>query len=74
MANQQIITGFDGSEPSRAAARWAAREAVRRGLPLQVLQAWPWGPSRPLGTGQAERWGREQLATEADALRALWPA
>ncbi|MER5351924.1 universal stress protein [Kitasatospora sp. NPDC002551] len=60
MARDRIITGFDGSEPSRAAARWAAREAVRQGLPLDVLQAGSRGPERA-------------PTTEADALRTLFP-
>ncbi|WP_035844233.1 universal stress protein [Kitasatospora azatica] len=70
---ERVITGFDGSDPSRAAVEWAAREASRLELPLEVLQAWPWGPSRPLGTGQAERWGREQLAAQADTIRSRFP-
>ncbi|MFF4486728.1 universal stress protein [Streptomyces sp. NPDC001544] len=35
-----ITAGFDGTEESLAAVAWAAREAVRRGLPLRVLHAW----------------------------------
>ncbi|MES5820053.1 universal stress protein [Streptomyces sp. RG80] len=35
-----ITTGFDGSEESIAALVWAAREAVRRGLGLRLVQAW----------------------------------
>ncbi|MGC0314488.1 universal stress protein [Kitasatospora acidiphila] len=68
-----VIAGFDGSDASRAAVAWAAREAPRRELPLEILQAWPWGPGRPLGTGQAERWGREQLAAQAVAIRSRFP-
>ncbi|WP_197287628.1 universal stress protein [Streptomyces apocyni] len=34
-----IAVGIDGSAESNAAARWAAREAVLRGLPLTLLQA-----------------------------------
>ncbi|WP_380283544.1 universal stress protein [Kitasatospora purpeofusca] len=60
MARDRIITGFDGSEPSRAAARWAAREAVREGLALEVLQAGSREPDRA-------------PTTEADALRTLFP-
>ncbi|MCC9306180.1 universal stress protein [Kitasatospora sp. RB6PN24] len=65
-----VIAGFDGSDASRAAVEWAAREAARRELPLEILQA---RPSRPLGTGQAEGWGREQLAAQVDAVRSRLP-
>ncbi|MDH6121376.1 universal stress protein [Kitasatospora sp. GAS204B] len=68
-----IIAGFDVSTESTAATDWAAREARRRGLPLELIQAWPGSPSRPLGTGQAERWGRQRLADQADAIRARFP-
>jgi nucleotide-binding universal stress UspA family protein len=65
-----IVAGFDTSDASVAATAWAAREAVRRDLRLELVQAWPWGPGKPLGTGQAERWARQQLAERAEALRA----
>ncbi|MGW6686858.1 universal stress protein [Streptomyces sp. NPDC054961] len=39
-----IVVGVDGSPQSRAAADWAAREAVRRDLPLNVVHAWLWAP------------------------------
>ncbi|MDX3098513.1 universal stress protein [Streptomyces sp. ME01-24h] len=32
-----VTAGLDGSPESRAAADWAAREALRRGLPLRLL-------------------------------------
>ncbi|MFF8999963.1 universal stress protein [Streptomyces achromogenes] len=35
-----ITAGVDGTEESLAALDWAAREAVRRGLPLRVVHAW----------------------------------
>ncbi len=34
-----IVVGFDDSEPSFAAVRWAAGEAARRGLPLRIVSA-----------------------------------
>ncbi|WJV44733.1 universal stress protein [Streptomyces flavofungini] len=34
-----IVVGLDGSGESVAAADWAAREALRRGLPLRVVHA-----------------------------------
>ncbi|MGP3683984.1 universal stress protein [Streptomyces sp. IBSNAI002] len=39
-----LVVGVDGSPQSRAAADWAAREAVWRGLPLHVVHAWFWAP------------------------------
>ncbi|MGW1589686.1 universal stress protein [Streptomyces sp. NPDC002386] len=35
-----ITAGVDGTEEGLAALDWAAREAVRRGLPLRVVHAW----------------------------------
>ncbi|MER5301230.1 universal stress protein [Streptomyces lasiicapitis] len=35
-----IVVGLDGSRESVCAAHWAAREAVRRGLPLRLMHAW----------------------------------
>ncbi|SDK18918.1 universal stress protein [Streptomyces indicus] len=35
--NRFVIAGLDGSRESLDAADWAAREAVRRGLPLRLL-------------------------------------
>lgn len=36
---QQVVVGFDGSDPSKAAVRWAAGEAQRRGASLLVVCA-----------------------------------
>jgi nucleotide-binding universal stress UspA family protein len=40
---RSIIVGYDGSEESAGAIRWAAREALRRAVPLQVVHCslWP---------------------------------
>ena len=32
-----VTVGYDGSSESRAAAEWAAREALLRGLPLRLV-------------------------------------
>jgi nucleotide-binding universal stress UspA family protein len=37
-----IIVGADGTEFSKAAVRWGAREARRRGLPLRVTYVFDW--------------------------------
>ncbi|MEU8852274.1 universal stress protein [Streptomyces sp. NPDC048564] len=40
-----VVVGLDGSRESLAAAEWAAREAVLRGLPLRLVHAWEGGAS-----------------------------
>ncbi|OIJ98486.1 universal stress protein [Streptomyces sp. MUSC 14] len=52
-----ITAGVDGSEESLAALDWAAREAVRRGLPLRVVHAWRY---------------TEQLATAGRSTQQGW--
>ncbi|MCU7729504.1 universal stress protein [Actinoplanes sp. KI2] len=37
-----IIVGADGTDNSKAAVRWAAREAQRQGLPLRVTHVYDW--------------------------------
>ncbi|MEU5145663.1 universal stress protein [Streptomyces yangpuensis] len=39
-----LVVGVDGSPESRAAAAWAAEEAVRRDLHVHVVHAWLWQP------------------------------
>ncbi|MGP4050159.1 universal stress protein [Streptomyces sp. 2A115] len=41
---RQVTAGVDGSTESLAAAHWAAREALRRGVPLRLVHAWQWHP------------------------------
>jgi nucleotide-binding universal stress UspA family protein len=38
----RVVVGFDGSEPSADAVRWAAAEAARRGAPLHVVFSADW--------------------------------
>lgn len=40
MQARKIVVGFDGSDGSRAALDWAAREAALRGVELEVVRAW----------------------------------
>ncbi|MFD7966324.1 universal stress protein [Streptomyces zaomyceticus] len=40
--SREIVAGVDGSPESVAAADWAAREALHRGLPLRLAHAWRW--------------------------------
>lgn len=50
-ATKRIVVGVDGSEPARAALRWAADHARRDGLPLFVVHAWAFAapPYLPMG-------------------------
>ncbi|NEB82390.1 universal stress protein, partial [Streptomyces sp. SID14478] len=48
MTSMRVLTvGTDGSRESSDAAHWAAREALRRGLPLRLLHADHGGRSTP---------------------------
>ncbi|MCX4673683.1 universal stress protein [Streptomyces sp. NBC_01381] len=66
---RSVIVGVDRSARSRTAASWAAREAVRRGLPLKVVhvsalspdelaELWPYRPVPLPGGVVAELAGR----------------
>ena len=78
MSNTDIVVGVDGSEPSRAALRWAAAEARRRGARLRILSAytWPWQGARFGGTDDLVRIAREpfedlvaEAVTQAQAMQ-----
>ncbi|MFI1534644.1 universal stress protein [Streptomyces anandii] len=60
-----VTAGVDGSEESLAALAWAAREAVRRGLPLRVVQAWRFEVHDAFDLGDREA-QRELLRTAVD--------
>ena len=38
MSGKQIVVGYDGSTPARAALAWAVDEGVRCGLPVRLVQ------------------------------------
>ncbi|MGW1208490.1 universal stress protein [Streptomyces sp. NPDC002499] len=60
-----ITAGVDGTEESLAALAWAAREAVRRGLPLRVVQAWRFQPYEAIDAADQDTqagWVRDGLA------------
>ncbi|POX52564.1 stress-inducible protein [Streptomyces sp. Ru71] len=40
---RSVVAGVDGSREGFAAADWAAREALRRGVPLRLVHAWEGG-------------------------------
>jgi nucleotide-binding universal stress UspA family protein len=78
---QTVVVGFDGSESALTAVRWAAREAVRRRLPLRLVQAFSWPNVRHfgdpgLGFDYHEvllRAAHEQVSAAADAAAAPAP-
>ncbi|MER5435241.1 universal stress protein [Streptomyces sp. NPDC002588] len=49
-----VVAGLDGSRESLAAADWAAREALRRGLPLRLVHAWEGLPDDDTDAGLPE--------------------
>lgn len=73
---RHITTGIDGSAESLAAAHWAAREALRRGVPLNLVHAWTWHP-RPAPSVPADRterdWAEQTLDRAAGSVRAAHP-
>ncbi|MFD5856840.1 universal stress protein [Streptomyces chartreusis] len=72
-----VVVGLDGSRESLAAADWAVREALRRGLPLRLVHAWEGGMSpdeSELPELEAPRfWGRRILRGAMDRLNERYP-
>ncbi|WP_327265776.1 universal stress protein [Streptomyces sp. NBC_01232] len=74
--NDRIVVGLDGSAESLAAAHWAAREAVLRGLPLHLIHAEERSSPRdlPVPTSEVRRhWAQALLNETADELRSSHP-
>ncbi|MFF3886014.1 universal stress protein [Streptomyces sp. NPDC001914] len=74
--NDRIIAGLDGSAESLAAAHWAAREALLRGVPLRLVHAKKWSSpgDLPVPPGDVRRhWAQRMLNETADELRASHP-
>jgi nucleotide-binding universal stress UspA family protein len=67
----EIVVGVDGSESSRRAARWAAGEALRSGVPLRLVHCLP--SDAPVAVDRFEtRAGRDRLGTIAtEEVRAV---
>ncbi|MFE7929851.1 universal stress protein [Streptomyces sp. NPDC057456] len=64
-----ITVGLDGSQESRAAAEWAAREARLRDLPLKIVHVWepvpePMAEAPLLGAETQQHW-TERIPREA---------
>lgn len=71
-----ITAGVDGTEESIAALHWAAREAVRRGLALRVLQAWRFQPYEAIDAADPDTqagWVRDALAEAVRSVTARHP-
>ncbi|MEU6394696.1 universal stress protein [Streptomyces sp. NPDC046939] len=73
---RSVIAGLDGTPESRAAAAWAAREALLRDRPLLLMHAWKWQPytyaplagiSVPPNGGDPEQKGAQALLDEVEA-------
>jgi nucleotide-binding universal stress UspA family protein len=48
-----IVVGYDGTGRARSALAWGAREAARRGLPLQIIHVVPYAVAPPRGAARA---------------------
>lgn len=71
-----VVVGIDGSASALDAARWAAREAARRGTALQLLSAFDWVETRHLhdqglGSRVGERMLKRTRAEVAAAAEAV---
>ncbi len=71
-----ITAGVDGSLESHAALAWAAREAVRRDLPLRLVHAWQLVPDQAFGAASREthdQWVREGVDEAARSVAERHP-
>jgi len=62
-----IVVGVDGSEESRHALEWAARDAAERGGDVLILRSW----HEPLIGGTGATWAVEYDAVVHDAKAEL---
>ncbi|MFD0318356.1 universal stress protein [Streptomyces flavalbus] len=74
-----VVAGVDGSSEGFAAADWAAREALRRGLPLRLVHAWEAGlpegapASAPPELRAPQHHARHVLRTALDRVGERYP-
>ncbi|WP_062643633.1 universal stress protein [Streptomyces maremycinicus] len=73
-----IAVGLDGSQESRAAAEWAAREAKLRGLPLKIVHVWepvpePMAQAPLLGAETHQHWTERIPREAAEGVRLRHP-
>ncbi|MFI8260888.1 universal stress protein [Streptomyces sp. NPDC085665] len=74
--SRPVTVGFDGSRESLAAVDWAAGEAVRRAVPLRLLQVWIKDDdprTRLVAPETAQGWGERALGTAERRLRRRHP-
>jgi nucleotide-binding universal stress UspA family protein len=72
-----VTAGVDGSPESAAAAEWAAREALLRGVPVCLVHAdeWPIWTADPVAAADVRRGWADRLLTEtAEQLRRKHPS
>nr|WSY51061.1 universal stress protein [Streptomyces sp. NBC_00886] len=71
-----VVVGLDGSRESLAAADWAAREALRRGVPLRLVHAWEAASPEASTLPELEAprfWARRILRGAMDRLNERYP-
>ncbi|MET9550328.1 universal stress protein [Streptomyces sp. NPDC006627] len=73
--SRTVTIGHDRSRESNAATEWAAREALRRAVPLRLLQVWSVDDPRTrlVDPATARGWGERALATAERRLRRRHP-
>ncbi|MEU3461179.1 universal stress protein [Streptomyces sp. NPDC006733] len=72
-----IAVGLDGSAASMASAHWAAREALRKDLPVRLVHVWNWQPRRaeaPAERGARRRRAQQITREAAVRLRGAYPS
>ncbi|MDJ0344728.1 universal stress protein [Streptomyces sp. H10-C2] len=67
--SRTVTVGLDGSPESMTAAHWAAREALRRGMPLRVVHVWERHPTAqaPIAAAETQQHWAERIPRDATA-------